>query len=83
MKSIPIEVITRRNSRNVLRAHSDGTFSYRIAGRWTRRVRELSQVAYLALLRIDRERIVLAEYNRGRSLVTGTRCIVARGKETV
>jgi hypothetical protein len=68
----------KRVARNVLVAHASGEFSYRIAGRWTRRVKELPQAAYLALLRIDRERIVLAEYERGYSLITGTRVIVAR-----
>lgn len=67
----------RRSKRNVLRAHTDGTFSVRINGRWTRKVPELSQDVYLSLLQPDRERLVLHEFYTGRS-VTGSRVIVSR-----
>jgi hypothetical protein len=63
--------------RNALVAHTDGTFSVRINDRWTRKVPELSQATYLSLLQPDRERLVLREFQTGRS-VTGSRVIVSR-----
>jgi hypothetical protein len=67
----------KRVKHNVLVAHLDGTFSVRIKGRWTKKVPELSQAAYLDLLRADRERLVLREFYTGRS-VTGSRVIISR-----
>src|SRR5260221_5055601 len=61
----------KRVSRNILRAHSDGTFSVRINGRWSRGLRELSQDQYLSLLACDRDRLVLREFDTGHS-VTGS-----------
>jgi hypothetical protein len=67
----------KRAKRNALRAHEDGTFSVRINGKWSRKLRELSQSQYLSLLRPDRERLILREFYTGRS-VTGSPVIVSR-----
>jgi hypothetical protein len=63
--------------RNKLRAHTDGSFSIRIDGKWSRKLRELSQTQFLSLLKADRERLVLREFHTGRSL-TGCPVIVSR-----
>jgi hypothetical protein len=68
--------------RNRLVAHCDGSFSVRIGGHWGRRIPALTQNQYLALLREDRERLVLREFQTGRS-VTGSRVLVARPNERV
>jgi len=65
------------SKRNTLRAHADGFYSVRINGKWTRRVRELTQDQFLSLLQSDRERLILREFYSGRS-VTGSRVIVCR-----
>jgi hypothetical protein len=73
------KLIGKRISRNLLRAHTDGTFSYRINGRWTHRVGELSQPVYLTLIRTDHrisEKIVMREFKTGRPCVAGSRVIV-------
>jgi hypothetical protein len=73
------KIIEKRISRNLLRAHIDGTFSYRIAGHWTHHVGELPQSAYLTLIRTDHrisEKIVMREFETGRPCVAGSRVIV-------
>src|SRR5215472_8407118 len=67
----------KRAPRNVLKAHQDGTFSIRIDGKWRRKLRELSQTQYLSLLQSDRERLILREFQTGRS-VTGSPVVVSR-----
>jgi hypothetical protein len=68
---------TPKRPGNRLVTHADERFSVRINGRWHRRISALSSQQYLALLRNDRERLVLHEFQTGMSC-TGSRVIVAR-----
>jgi hypothetical protein len=68
------------NSPNKLVFHEGGSLSVRIAGRWRERVRKLTAAEYLALPYSERERIVLAEYERSRSLIIGHKPVVIRKK---
>lgn len=67
-----------RYSPNKLVMHEDGRMSVRIGGRWQARIIELSPTDYLALPRADRQRVVLAEFETGRSHITGYEPIVTR-----
>ena len=66
---------------NKLVFHESGVMSVRIKGRWRNRVRKLTPAEYLALPYADRERVVLAEFNRSRSLIIGHQPIVMRRRE--
>lgn len=77
-----MKYISKRPRRNTLVAHLDGKFSVRIDGRWRRRISELSSETYLSLLRCDRERLVLREFETGVPTVTGSRVIVQRHQPT-
>jgi hypothetical protein len=67
---------------NKLVFHQGGSLSVRINGRWREKIRKLTAAEYLALPYIDRERIVLAEFERSRSLIIGHQPIVVRHKKT-
>ncbi len=67
-----------RYSPNKLVMHEDGSMSVRIGGHWSTRIIELSPADYLALPRADRQRVVLAEFETGRSHITGYQPIVTR-----
>ena len=51
MQEVQSEINLKRSLRNTLVAHTNGDLSYRLDGHWTIRVPNLSQAAYLALLR--------------------------------
>jgi len=66
------------SSPNKLVFHEGGSLSVRIAGRWRERIRKLTASEYLALPYQDRERVVLAEYERSRSLIVGHKPIITK-----
>jgi hypothetical protein len=69
------------SSPNKLVFHAGGSLSVRIAGWWRKRVRMLTPSEYLALPYPDRERVVLAEYERSRSLIKGHKPLVVKKRQ--
>jgi hypothetical protein len=63
---------------NTLIFHNCGRLSVRVSGSWRRKIAQVTGPEYLALLREDRERIILREFETGRSLIEGHEPIVAR-----
>jgi hypothetical protein len=69
------------NSPNKLVFHEGGSLSVRIRGRWRERIRMLTAQEYLALPYPDREKVVIAEYERSRSLIKGHKPLVVKERE--
>jgi hypothetical protein len=70
----------RNSASNKLVFHEGGSLSIRINGRWRERVRKLTEEEFLALPYPDRERLVMAEYERSRSLIIGHKPVVVKNK---